>query len=129
MSVLKHIQRRASNSLSKCSNVSISYFPLNLSKHSRSVQDLDTTWWNDRNVLMSDSVIFRKLHQFFFARARKTALTFLKNKIFTSGQKHLQRIGNAFPKHPKTSKTDQNSKSYPKKTEGWASNSWTQFSY
>ena len=65
----------------------------------------------------------------FFARARKTSLTFLKNKIFTSGQKHRERIGNAFPKHPKTSKTDQNSKSYPKKTEGWASNSRTQFSY
>ena len=63
----------------------------------------------------------------FFARARKTSLTFLKNKNFTSGQKHRERIGNAFPKHPKTSKTDQNSKSYPKKTEGWAYNSWTQF--
>ena len=63
----------------------------------------------------------------FFARARKTTLTFLKNKNFTSGQKHRERIGTAVPKHRKTSKTDQNSKSYPKKTEGWASNSWTQF--
>ena len=64
----------------------------------------------------------------FFARARKTALTFLKNKIFTSGQKHRERIGTAVPKHRKTSKTGQKSKSYPKKTEGWAFNSWTQFS-
>ena len=64
----------------------------------------------------------------FFARARKTALTFLKNKIFTSGQKHRERIGTAVPKHRKTSKTDQNSKSDPKKNEGWAFNSWTQFS-
>ena len=63
----------------------------------------------------------------FFARARKTSLTFLKNKIFTSGQKHRERIGTAVPKHRKTSKTDQNSKSYPKKTEGWALNSGTQF--
>ena len=63
----------------------------------------------------------------FFARARKTSLTFLKNKNFTSGQNHRERIGNAFPKHPKTSKTDQNSRSYPKKIEGWAFNSWTQF--
>ena len=63
----------------------------------------------------------------FFARARKTSLTFLKNIIFTSGQKHRKGIGNAFPKHPKTSKTDQNSKSYPEKTEGWAFNSRTQF--
>ena len=54
----------------------------------------------------------------FFARARKTALTFLKNKNFTSGQKHRERIGNGFPKHPKTSKTDQNSQNYPKKTRG-----------
>ena len=36
---LKHIQRRASNSFSKCSNVSISYFFSNLSKPLR---DLDT---------------------------------------------------------------------------------------
>ena len=63
----------------------------------------------------------------FFARGRKTSLTFLKNKIFTSGQKHRERIGTAVPKHRKTSKTDQNSKSYPKKTEGWALNSGTQF--
>ena len=62
-----------------------------------------------------------------FARGRKTSLTFLKNKNFTSGQKHRERIGTAVPKHRKTSKTDQNSKSYPKKTEGWAFNSWTQF--
>ena len=51
----------------------------------------------------------------------------LKNKIFTSGQKHRERIGTAVSKHRKTSKTNQNSKSYPKKNEGWASNSWTQF--
>ena len=43
------------------------------------------------------------------------ALTFLKIKNFTSGQKHRERIGTAVPKHRKTSKTDQNSKSYPKK--------------
>ena len=36
--VLKRIQRRASNSLSKCSNVSIAYFPPNLS---RPFRDLD----------------------------------------------------------------------------------------
>ena len=65
----------------------------------------------------------------FFARGRKTSLTFSKNKIFTSGQKHRERIGNSFPKHPKTSKTDQNSQTYPKKTEGWALNSGTQFIY
>ena len=73
--------------------------------------------------------LFSKMEGTFFARARKTALTFLKNKIFTSGQKHRERIGTAVPKHRKTSKTDQNSKSYPKKTEGWASNSWTQFTF
>ena len=72
-------------------------------------------------------IIYSKQHQFFFARGRKTSLTFLKNKIFTSGQKHRERIGTAVPKHRKTSKTDQNSKSYPKKTEGCAFNSWTQF--
>ena len=63
----------------------------------------------------------------FFARARKTSLTFLKNRNFTSGQKHRERIGTAVLKRRKTLQTDQNSKSYPKKTEGWASNSQTQF--
>ena len=53
--VLKHIQRIASNSLSKCSNMSISYV---CPQFVKALQDLDTTWWNDMNVLMSDSVIF-----------------------------------------------------------------------
>ena len=51
--------------------------------------------------------LFSKMEGIFFARARKTSLTFLKNKIFTSGQKHRERIGTAVPKHRKTSKTDQ----------------------
>ena len=38
---------------------------------------------------------------------------FLKNKILASGQKRRERIGYTFPKHPKTSKTDKNSRSYP----------------
>ena len=120
---LKHIQRRASNSFSKCSNVSIAYFLPNCPRSwdiaSHLVTCSELTW----------HCMILKVASIFLARARKTSLTFLKNKNFTSGQKHRERIGTAVPKHRKTSKTDQNSKSYPKKTEGWAFNSWTQFNW
>ena len=91
-------------------------------------EDLDTTWWNDRNVLMCDSVIFLKVASILLARGRNPALTFSSDKIFTSDRKHSERIGNAFSKHPKTSETDQNSQSYSQKTEGWPMNFRTQFS-
>ena len=48
----------------------------------------------------------------FFTYGRKSAPIFSEKKI-TSGQKHRERIGNAFPKRPITSKTNQNSRSYP----------------
>ena len=57
-----------------------------------------------------------KIEAILFCESPKNISNFLKNKILTSGQKHRERIGNAFPKHPKTSKTDQNSRSYPKKS-------------
>ena len=81
------------------------------------------TWNNHRNPI---GLFIFENGGIFFARARKTS-NFLKHKNFTSGQKHRERIGTAVPKHRKTSKTGQNSKSYPEKTEGWASNSRTQF--
>ena len=37
------------------------------------------------------------------------------------------RIDVSFPTRPSTASTDQNSKSYPRKTVGGASNFWTQF--
>ena len=50
-----------------------------------------------------------------------------KINIFMFAQKH--RVGNcqAFPKRPKPSPTSKNSRSGPKKPEGWAMNSETQF--
>ena len=121
---LKHIQRTTSNFISKCSHVSISHIFTKISDPMAPPGDMLYSSIIFQNVVF----IFNwKWRQIFFARARKTALTFLKNKIFTSGQKHRERIGTAVPKHRKTSKTDQNSKSYPKKTEGWALNSGTQF--
>ena len=120
---LKHTQRRTSNSISKCSHVSISHLLTKISDPRASPGDMLYSSINFQNTVL----FLIENGGIFFARARKTSLTFLKNKIVTSGQKHRERIGNSVPKHPKASKTDQNSKSYPTKTEGWAFNSWTQF--
>ena len=121
---LKHIQRTTSNFISKCSHVSISHIFTKISDPMAPPDDMLYSSIIFQNVVF----IFNwKWRQIFLREPEKQLYLFWKTKFLLRAKSIVSALELPFQNTVKHQKRAKTRKVILKKTEGWAFNSWTQF--